>query len=123
MRSRLLLSALLTLLFQVISAQTTKLDIFLKSGSNDSLPNATLQIYSLPDSLLTLSKIGSSGQHIFYLKSHSKYLVSISAIGYYPESRSISLTDKAFTLTVTLRLNSSTLNTVTIVSQKPLMKQ
>jgi len=121
-----LFTALLMLFFiQHVTAQTKKpaLKVFVQTAKNDSVNNATLQVYLLPDSVLLSSQVFNKTGNSFLVKPFTKYLITVSCVGFETNSRIASITDKPVTTTVVLKRNTTSLQTVTIVSKKPLIKQ
>ncbi|HMH32935.1 MAG TPA: outer membrane beta-barrel family protein [Puia sp.] len=123
MSKKLLISVLFIFLYHVVTAQTIPLDITLKTTGRDSLTYATLQIYRLPDTLLIESRIGSTGMNRFAVKPNATYLLKVSAIGFGSATQLISVTNKSLQVAIELKSENNTLHAVTILAQKPLMRQ
>jgi outer membrane beta-barrel protein len=122
-RIKLLLTFLLILLSNIINAQNVSLKILLKTSGKDSLTNASIQLYSLPDSLLLQSQISNPNSNTFLVKSFTKYLAEVSAIGFEKTYKTITAAGKPFFITIELKSKSNLLDSVTVVSKKPLIKQ
>ncbi len=119
-------AALLFLFFSItITAQnkTASLKIFVQTAKNDSANNATLQLFSLPDSTLIATQVASKNGNNFTVNNFSKYLIKVSCIGFIAIAKIINITDKPATITLILKTNTGSLKEVTVVSSKPLIKQ
>lgn len=111
------------LLSQALSAQTIPLNIHLKSAAHDSLLGVTIQISSLPDSMVLQSKLGKPGLNVLQIKPNARYLLHITSVNTEPVNRMITAGNNGLTLSIELKSATGTLNSVTIRAQKPLMKQ
>jgi len=123
MHPKLLTTFLFFLFSFFVNAQTAPLQIFLKTSSSDSLTNASIQIYALPDSSLFQSQVSKPGRNIFSLKANAKYLVRVSAVNFERADKMVTMASKPVSLTITLIASNKTLAAVTIVSRAPLIKQ
>jgi iron complex outermembrane recepter protein len=104
-------------------AQNIKLHISLKTAGNDSLTNATIQIQNFTDSTILGSQISKPTGNDFWVKPYSKYLINVSAIGFANSSKIVSVVNKAIPVSISLKDKANSLDTVTVISKKPLMRQ
>ncbi|GAB2830025.1 outer membrane beta-barrel protein [Ferruginibacter profundus] len=103
--------------------KTTTLKVFVQVAKNDSVNNATVQLYLLPDTILITSQLYNKSGNGFTVTQLSKYIITISCIGFETTSKTISIIDKPVVTTCVLKRNTSSLQSVTVVSKKPLIKQ
>jgi iron complex outermembrane recepter protein len=108
--------------YQIASAQQVPVQIAIKTPS-DSFTNASIQVYSLPDSILLESRVSKPNKNNFLVIPNRKYLVKVSAVGYVPAVRMIAVNNKPIVLPIELKIASRVLSAVTVVSRKPLIKQ
>lgn len=122
-----LLPALLLCLFlyalPVAAQQSLPVHLSLKLPRTDSSLNLTLQVFSLPDSTLKLSRVVKNKNTEFNLESSGKYLMRLSSVNHEKTERVINMTGKPVYLNIELRRSATTLENVVVVSKKPLMKQ
>lgn len=123
MRIKILATGLFIFLYPITNAQTVSLKIILKTSAKDSLANATIQIFSLPDSALLQSQVSKSTSNTFSVKPFAKYLVEVSAIGFEKKDKTIAVANKPLSITLEIKSKSSSLDSVTVVAKKPLIKQ
>jgi iron complex outermembrane recepter protein len=123
MRLKLSTAFLCFLLSEIVNAQHIPVQISIRASASDSLTNATIQLYSLPDTLLLQSQVSKAGKNVFFVKPYSKYLAKVSAVGFEMVEKMIIVVNKSLSLTIALRIKNKTLNSVTIISKKPLIKQ
>jgi iron complex outermembrane receptor protein len=123
MRIKPLATFLFIFLYNIVNAQTIGLHVSLKTASKDSLANATIQIYSLPDSSLIKSQISKPKSNTFQVKPFKKYFIKISAIGFETANKIITTADKPIFITLELKTKNSILNDVTVVARQPVMRQ
>jgi len=126
LKTKFFTALLMLLCVQHLTAQnkTTTLKIFLQAAKNDSITNATLQLYLLPDTALLSSQVYHKSGNSFTIDQFSKYIIIASCIGFETNNKTINITDKPVTTTVTLKRNTGNLQSVTVVSnKKPLIKQ
>ncbi len=123
MRIKLSASVLFIFLSQILNAQTVTLKISLKASGKDSLTNASIQIFSLPDTLLLQSQIANPTSNTFLIKSFSKYFIEISAVGFETARKTVAIANKPVSVIIELKSKSSSLDSVTVVAKKPLIKQ
>lgn len=118
-----LLLSLLLYAVPVVAQQSLPVHISLKLPRTDSSLNLTLQVFSLPDSTLKLSRVVKNRNTEFNLESAGKYLMRLSSVNYEKTERVINMTGKPVYMTIELRSSATTLQNVVVVSRKPLMKQ
>jgi len=106
-----------------VAQQPVPVHLSLKLPRPDSSLNITLQVFSLPDSALKLSRVVKSKNTEFELAAPGKYLLRLSSVSYEKTERVINMTGKPVYLSFELRSSSTTLQNVVVVSRKPLMKQ
>ena len=123
MRIKLLASCLFILLCNIINAQTVSLQILLKTVGKDPLSNATIRLFSLPDTLLIRSQLYQPDTNTFSVASFSKYLIKASATGFETVDKVVDIANRPAFVTIDLNTKSKILKAVTVVSVKPLMKQ
>jgi len=105
------------------NAQTVVLHLNIKNPASERLDNTTLQLFLLPDTILQTSKILKIGTIDLQVNKFTNYLVRISAIGLETIERRVDITDKDLTINVLLNKKPTSLQTVVVVSKKPLIKQ
>jgi iron complex outermembrane receptor protein len=123
MRTKLLVTLLTVFFYNISNAQLITLKVTVKVNGKDSLTNATIQLYSLPDTLLASSQVSKLTGNTFHIKSFSRYLVKVSAIGFAEADKTITATNKSIFTTIELKPKNNALNEVVITAKKPLMKQ
>lgn len=113
------------MLFAKISAaqNTTSVTVTLSSSRKDSLINITVQVYSLPDTVLLASRVYKPGATRFSVNRFSKYLVRAGSVSFETAEKPISVTDKPVNVLLTVKRKTTDLQAVTVVSKKPLIKQ
>ena len=114
---------LFVFLSQIIHAQSVSLKISLKASAKDSLANASIQLFGLPDSALLQSQVSNASSNIFSVKPFSKYLIEVSAIGFETKYKTIAVANKALTVILEIKSKSNALDSVIVVAKKPLIKQ
>ena len=119
MKTKIFTALLMLLCIQHLTAQnkTTSLKIFLQAAKNDSITNATLQLFVLPDTTLSASQVYNKSGNNFSVHQLSKYIVTASCIGFETTSKTINITDKPFATTLILKRSTGNLKTVTVVSK------
>ncbi|MCW3118436.1 MAG: TonB-dependent receptor [Chitinophagaceae bacterium] len=105
------------------NSQTVALKIIVKTSSKDSAPNTTVQLYSLPDTVLVQSQVSVHDTTSFSVNGFSHYLIKASAIGFETKQKDIVLADSPVLLSFQLNNTNSILKGVTIVSKKKLLQQ
>ena len=117
----------ITLSFILLSicanAQNIKLHISLNIAGKDSLTNATIQIQDFTDSTSLGSQISKPTGNDFWVKPYSKYLINVSAIGFANSSKIVTVVNKSLSVSLSLKSKSNSLDTVTVISKRPLMHQ
>ena len=123
-RKRVLIFSSLLLLSGLAFAQKiSTLKVMLNFPKADTSNSVTLQLYLLPDTVLSASKAVNNGTASFTVKSFSKFLLRLSSVTFENTEKTISITDKPVTTTFNLKLKNTTLGDVVVVSKKPLIKQ
>lgn len=103
--------------------QQTELRVIIAETKADTLTGATLQLFSLPDSqLITTQAVDKAGNR-FNVRSFSKYLLNMTAVGYGSLERVVSVTSKSITIQLYPQKNIRALSGVVVVSKKPLVRQ
>ena len=102
---------------------TTRLTVNLTSLKKDSLLNVTIRLYLLPDTSLTTSQLYKAGGNTFSATPFSKYLVHISSVNFETAEKTVSVTDKPVTVAITIKRKTTSLQNVTVIAKKPLIKQ
>jgi iron complex outermembrane recepter protein len=120
---KLLVILLSIFIYNKIDAQTVTLKISLKTPGNDSLTNASIEIYTLPDTLLIRSKVSKPGINVLSIAPFTKYLIKVSSVGFGSVEKPISILNKPLSITVELKPKNNILSAVTVVATKPLLKQ
>src|SRR5450432_3363915 len=120
---RLSIPFLLISFNNLVQAQTANLRIYLKSESKDSLVNASIQVYSLTDTLLLNSQVSKPGVNMFSVRLHTKYLIRVSATGHESAERTVNVGTGTVSVTVEIKAKISSLNAVTVLGKRPLFKQ
>jgi iron complex outermembrane recepter protein len=123
MRLKLTAAFLLTLAYPILNAQTVRVQIAVKASVGDSLINATIQVYSLPDSALIQSQVSKPGGNLFLVRSYRKYLVQASSVGFGTAERMFTVFNKPISLSLILLTANKMLKDVTLFSRRPLVKQ
>jgi iron complex outermembrane receptor protein len=109
--------------YTIAQNKATTLTVFVQAAKNDSVSNTTLQLYLLPDTGLVASQILKRAGNSFTVSHFSKYIIKASAVGFETVSKTVNITDKPVAVTLLLKRNSGNLQTVTVISKKPLVKQ
>ena len=123
MRKRLFIALLSFFFYNIVNAQTVNLKVAVKASSKDSLTNATIELFSQPTNSLLKSQISKTVANIFHIKPYSKYLIKVSAVGFLESQKEISVNNSPISVTIILKAKSDTLNSVVVVSKKPLIRQ
>ncbi|MEO7305821.1 MAG: outer membrane beta-barrel protein [Ferruginibacter sp.] len=106
-----------------IAQKNTTLTVFIKSAKTDSVINIFVQLYLLPDTVLTGTGITKTGKAEFQVKAFSKYVLRTSSVSFESTEQVINVTDKPLNTTIVLKRKNTTLQDVLVVSKKPLIKQ
>ena len=104
-------------------SQQVPLKVSVSTAANEPLPQATIQLYSLPDTILLSAQSANSKEIIFSVNELASYLVKVSAIGYLQEDSIIAVKDKAIKISFYLKKTSTTLSDVVVTSRKQLLRQ
>ncbi len=122
---RLIFINILLLIFlpALLVAQKVTVNVQLSAGKTDSLPPATLQLLSLPDSITTETQVAKEQGNTFIVQPFSKYLLKVSSAGFAGVEKIIAITDKSITVPVLMKKKIKELDEVVIVSRKPLVKR
>ncbi|MEP6673997.1 MAG: outer membrane beta-barrel protein [Ferruginibacter sp.] len=94
-----------------------------KKSNADSVTNTSVQLYSLPDTVLINTQLVKTSGNKFNVSKFSKYILRISAIGYETIEKNVSITDRPVSLQFILQKRSTAMKAVTVTSRKPLVKQ
>ena len=123
---KLRISTLLLLLaFAHASAAQSviSLTVNLSSSPKDSLNDASITLYKLPDTTQAGSQLYKPGGNRFTLNTYTKYLLRVSSVNFLPVERMIATTDKPLSLSIPVKRKTTDLQDVTVVSRKPVIKQ
>ncbi len=126
MKTKILTALLMLLCMQYAHAQnkTTTLKIYLQAAAkNDSVNNTTIALYILPEDSLVSTQVFKKEGNIFSVNQFSKYIIKASSIGFETVNKTINITEKPVAVTLLLKRSSTNLQSVTVVSKKPLIKQ
>ena len=102
-------------------AQKINIRVQLSVNKTDSFPPATLQLFSLPDTVLVSSQMAKQDGNSFPAKKFSNYLLNISSAGFAETEKTIAVTDKSITIPIQLKKKIKRLDEVVLVSKKPLV--
>jgi outer membrane receptor for ferrienterochelin and colicin len=103
--------------------KNTTLTVSVRSAKTDSAINISLQLYLLPDTVLTGTRIAKNGKAEFQVKHFSKYLLRASSVSFENSETIVNVADKPVHSSITVKRKNTTLQDVAIVSKKPLIKQ
>ncbi len=104
-----------------VFAQTAKLRMLVIDDKKDTLQNATVALYRLPDTVLVTKKTLQT-ETFFSIKPRTNYVLKITATGMLDKWQPVII--NADTLVkVEMRYKINNLGNVTVVSKKPLVKQ
>jgi len=106
-----------------VSAQQITIRVAVTVSKTDSFPPATVQLFSLPDTLPVSKQIAKPEGNSFAAAKFSKYLLKVSSAGFAETEKIIAVTDKTVTVPVQLKKKIKGLDEVVVVSRKPLVKQ
>lgn len=125
MKTKLLTALLMLLCCNNLHSQnkTAILKVFIQIAKGDTINNASLQLFHLPDTVILSTQIIKQGGNNFNVNHFSKYIIKASCIGYEPASKTVNITDKTLTVYLSLKQSATNLKAVTVVSKKPLIKQ
>ena len=102
-------------------AQTVKLRVFIIDNKNDSVQNASVTLYRLPDTTLISKKLAQP-ETFFNVQAKTGYLIKITATGMQEYMQPIRI-NKDTSLNVQMLIKVNDLGNVTVVTKKPLIKQ
>jgi outer membrane receptor for ferrienterochelin and colicin len=102
-------------------AQTVKLRVFIIDNKNDSVQNASVTLYRLPDTTLISKKLAQP-ETFFSVQAKTGYLIKITATGMQEYMQPIRI-NKDTSLNVQMLIKVNDLGNVTVVTKKPLIKQ
>jgi len=119
----LILGSLLMFCAVSFAQKNITLTVFVKAPKTDSATNITLQLYLLPDTVLTSTQAAKNGRADFRVQSFSKYLLKTSSVSFESTESIIGVTDKPANNSIVLKRKNTTLQNVVVVSRKPLIKQ
>ena len=108
---------------QAVFAQKVSLQVAVSSLKNDSLAGATLQLFSLPDTILLQGQTAAAKGTIFLVNPFARYLLKASAVGYEPVETSIAITNTSFNLPLLFKKKLTSLTGVEVTARKHLLKQ
>lgn len=124
MQKKIILAFLFSLLFFNLNAQQTTVTLKITNSKNDPVPNASIKIINWPDSSTTQQKIAdNNGIAVVSLSKNIKYSIVISAIDYLPFEKGINFSGNQAFFKFVLEPANKNLDTVTVASKKPLMRQ
>ncbi len=106
-----------------VHAQQVKLQVTVTTAEKDSIPAVTLQLYSLPDSLLLQSLVGRQSPAVFWVAPHTSYLIKLSAVGFEHLEKKVELTDQPIQISLVLQRKRADLKSVTVVGERRLVSQ
>ena len=106
-----------------VHAQQVSVRIITKKSNGDSATNASVQLYSLPDSILLTTQLVKVTGNQFSVKGFRKYLLRITAVGYEMLEKVVTVADKPIGIQMLLQKKSTSLKAVLVISKKPLVRQ
>jgi iron complex outermembrane recepter protein len=108
----------------VSNGQITTVNFKILSPSNEAIPFATVTVLSVPDTTVQQQKITDSlGSVSFILLQSRPYLVRITSINYDPIEKSITIKGDNPSFVFNAEQQSRSLGNVTVIAQRPLMRQ
>jgi len=122
MRVKLPVFILFCFVCAAIKAQTVPLQVTLKAPGTDSVINATVQLFSWPDSVLLQARL-SKTKNTFQVKVNKSYHLKIMAVGFDTLEKNVTVTNGPIGITLALTPSFTKLNNVTVEARKPLMRQ
>ena len=106
------------------SAQQLRISAFVKPAvKTDTVINATLRLYTLPDSSLQSTQVSNPAGNNFTVKPSQKYLLKVTAIGYESQSKLMVVADKSVSINFLLKKDIASLSEVVVKAKKPLITQ
>lgn len=106
-----------------VHAQQVKLQVTATTAQKDTLPGVTLQLYSLPDTLLLQSLVGRQFPVVFSVAPHARYLIKLSAIGFENLEKQVKVADQPIHISLVLQRKNTALKAVTVVGERRLVSQ
>lgn len=106
-----------------VHAQQVKLQVTPTTLEKDTLPVVTLQLYSLPDTLLLQSLVVRQFPAVLMVAPHTKYLIKLSATGFEQLEKQVAVGEQPIDISLVLQRKNTTLKAVTVVSAKRLVTQ
>lgn len=106
-----------------LMAQQTNIRVQVSVNKTDSFPPATIELFSLPDTIAVSSQVAKQDGNSFTVNNFSKYLLKISSAGFTETEKTIAVTNKSITIPVQLKKKVKGLDEVVVVSRKPLVRQ
>jgi iron complex outermembrane recepter protein len=108
----------------VSNGQNTTVNFKILSPSNEAIPFATVTVLSVPDTSVQQQKITDSlGSVSFILLQSRPYLVRVTSINYDPIEKSITIKGDNPSFVFNAEQQSRSLGNVTVIAQRPLMRQ
>ena len=104
-------------------AQQIPLRVTIASLQHNIVAGATLQLYTLPDSVLTHSQTALLKGNTFLVKPFSSLLLKASIVGYDAIETTLVVKDKPVQLALVFKQQLTSLKSVEIVARKQLMRQ
>ncbi|MDQ3551980.1 MAG: TonB-dependent receptor [Bacteroidota bacterium] len=115
---------LFILSFSLLHAQSTTVNFKILTPGNEAIAFATITVLSVPDTTIQQQKFtDSSGSASFILIQNRPYLVRITSINYDLVEKSITVKGDNPSFVFTAEQQSQSLGNVTVIAQKPLMRQ
>ncbi len=124
MQIKLWVAILFACLLSAADAQIVTVQLTLKTTGKDSIPGATIQLYSLPSGMLLQTQLNQPVKNTFKVAANKSYRIEVTAVGFDTLQKDISVTNKPVFITLELTANYGNLKSVTVVAaSKPLMRQ
>lgn len=119
----LLLTLLCAACFSSFAQKNINLTVTLQAAKKDTIGNATLQLFSLPDSQLVNTQAYKITGNVFSVVKFSKYFIRVTSAGIETTEKVVAVADKPVELSIPVKRKVANLQNVTVVSKKPLIKQ
>ena len=87
----------------LLIAQKVTVKVQLSAGKTDSLPPATLQLLSLPDSIVAGTQVAKEQGNTFIVQPFSRYLLKVSSAGLAGVEKILAVTDKPIVVPVLMK--------------------
>ncbi|MEN9548268.1 MAG: hypothetical protein RIR12_859 [Bacteroidota bacterium] len=104
-------------------SQETPVTFKITNTKNDALSYASIIAVNRLDTTQVTSKVADSTGKVNINMLPGQYIIKVSAVGYMPLEKGITVTDKTQSLSLQLNNKSKNLDAVVVVAQKPLMRQ